>query len=812
MINETVDFVNINTGSYGHAPGKPFNTTSTTIDDLVRLIENSKTISDRNSNKQSLHNIIDKNKEYHFYIDLDKKTSLGFNNICSQIFKYFNSIHSGLTLEDIKYSQNKSEEFSYHIEIPKIFATPPVIKIHIEEMETIFNWEKDTWDKSVYGGKDKYRLPYQPKPKSPNTVDGDKGFKYNPNSIHEIVHGEPIDFILAYIPDDATRLVGTVETPIDKAKLPVEKKEKKLYGKEDTVKKLLDCLSPKRCSNWDDWIKIMFIVINELGSSGENIFIDFCNKLEGYKQKESENRYRYNSECSKTLSKEDKKLATIGSLRFMAKEDNLELYNKLTEKIIFMKTQVDGAIQFIKATKDDFVCGGIYGVFCKLDNLWIRIFKNSDDLKNFVRTFKFIKINEDGKSTEELTDYDKITKFTNMVYLEVLKNPDDTFYDKLHKSMIGKVAFKDGIYNVEDKQFYKYGDKKLDSVYPFKRVGYCYNSYTPSDSKILEVENGIFKAIFGEDYRRAINFIGRATFGYYKDKDWGKFIGARNCGKGVLCQYLVHVLQSYVGTISGDKLLYERNSTSQKDTKENAWLIDFEFKRFMLINEFKFCAKNKNIKVDGVKIKGLASGGDMWRGRKNFQDDVEFFIEAKPIIFANDMPPVEPIDTLKTCVEFNTTKEFVSKELYNEKLQDATTEQLKLLCNKYVIEDNEIKNKISTDDYIYSFWKIMEKYFVNEKLQPKAQAMEEDGITIDKYIQENYIITNNVNDKLSLQSIRENITNNTLCNFSVHKLKVEFMKTYNVKDKKQMDGIYLLGIKFKNSQNLITDYDQDNEI
>ena len=32
MINETVDFVNINTGSYGHAPGKPFNTTSTTIE------------------------------------------------------------------------------------------------------------------------------------------------------------------------------------------------------------------------------------------------------------------------------------------------------------------------------------------------------------------------------------------------------------------------------------------------------------------------------------------------------------------------------------------------------------------------------------------------------------------------------------------------------------------------------------------------------------------------------------------------------------------------------------------------------------
>ena len=808
MINETVDFVNINTGTYGHAKGNPFITTSTTIDDLVRLIENSKTISDRNSNKQSLHNIIDKNKEYHFYIDLDKKTSLGFNDICSQIFKYFQNINSNLALEDLKYTKNKSEEFSYHIEIPKIFATPPVMKCHIEEMETIYNWENNTWDKSVYGGKDKYRLPYQPKPKTPNTNEGDKGFKYNPNSIHEIVHGEPIDFILAYIPDDAIRLAGPQKCKEPEA-TPVGKK---LYGKEDTIKNLLDCLSPNRCSNWADWIKIMFIVINELGSSGENVFIDFCNKVEGYKQKESENRNRYQNECSKSLSKDDKKTATIGSLIFMAKEDNLELYNKLTQKTIFMKTHKEGAELFIKATKGDFVCGGVYGVFCKLDNLWIRIGKNSDDLKNFVCTYKFIRVNEEGKSMEDLTDYDKITKFTNMVYLKIQENPDDTFYDKLHKSMIGKVAFKDGIYDVEVKQFYKYGDKKLEGVYPFKRVGYCYNSYTPSDTKILEVENGIFKAIFGEDYRKAINFIGRATFGYYKDKDWGRFMGNRNCGKGVLCQYLVHALQSYVGTISGDKLLYERNSTKEKDTKENGWLIDFEFKRFMLINEFKFCASNKNIKVDGVKIKGLASGGDMWRGRKNFQDDVEFFIEAKPVIFANDMPPVEPIDTLSTCIEFNTARQFVSKETYDEKLQNATTEQLKLLSNKYVIEDNEIKNKISTDDYIYSFWKIMEKYFVNEKLQPKAQVMEEDGITIDYYITENFIITNDDKDRLSLQTIKEHIIKNPACNFSVKKVKIEFMKTYNVKEHKYNTGIHLLGVKFKNSQNLITDYDENNEI
>jgi hypothetical protein len=801
MINETVDFVNINTGSYGHEKGKPFITTSTTIDDLVRLIENSKTIGDRNSNKQSLHNIIDKNKEYHFYIDLDKKTSLGFNNICSHIFKYFKNIHSGLTLEDLKYSQNKSEEFSYHIEIPKIFATPPVIKSHIEEIETMFNWEDNTWDKSVYGGKDKYRLPYQPKPKSPNTREGDKGFKYNPNSMHEIIKGDPIDFILAYIPDDATRLVAP-----NKDTLPTDKKEKKLYGKEDLIKKLLDCLSPSRCTNWDDWIKIMFIVINELGISGENVFIDFCNKVESYKEKESDNRYRYYNECTKSLSKELKQKATIASLINMAKEDNLELYNKLTEKIIYMKSIEEGATKFCSLNKKDLVCGGNYGVFCKLDNLWVRVYKNSDELKNFVRTYKIFKIDDEtNKCTPVLTDYDRITKFANMVYLEVIKNPNTTFYDKLHKSMIGKVAFKDGIYDVEDKQFYKYGHQKLDNVYPFKRVEYSYNGYTPSYTKIREVEDGIFKAIFGEDYIKAINFIGRATFGYYKDKDWGKFIGNRNCGKGVLCQYLGHVLQSYIGTISGDKLLYERTSTKEKDTKENAWLIDFEFKRFMLINEFKFCANNKNIKVDGVKIKGIASGGDMWRGRKNFQDDVEFFIEAKPIIFANDMPPVEPVDTLTTCIEFNTTKQFISEAAYYEKHENNIN------MDKYVIEDNEIKNKISTDDYIYSFWKILEKHFENKKLQPAFQVFEEDGITLEEYIEKNYIITKDPKDRIPLKSIKLDISN-PLYNFSIGKVKTEFIKTYGAKEHRYNDGVYLLGVKFKNSQNLNTDYDDDNEI
>jgi hypothetical protein len=225
----------------------------------------------------------------------------------------------------------------------------------------------------------------------------------------------------------------------------------------------------------------------------------------------------------------------------------------------------------------------------------------------------------------------------------------------------------------------------------------------------------------------------------------------------------------------------------------------------MLINEFKFCASNKNIKVDGVKIKGIASGGDMWIGRKNFQDDVEFFIEAKPIIFANDMPPVEPVDTLTTCIEFNTTKQFISQEAYNEKLKHAIN------MDKYVIEDDDIKNKISTDDYIYSFWKILEKHFENKKLQPAFQVFEEDGITLEEYIEKNYIITKDPKDRIPLKSIKLDISN-PLYNFSIGKVKTEFIKTYGAKEHRNEDGIGLTGVKFKNSQNLNTDYDEENEI
>ena len=800
MINETADFVNITTGSYGHEKGKPFITTNINISDLAELIENSKTISDRNVNKQSLHNIIDKTKEYHFYIDLDRKTGLEFNNICSHIFKYFKQIREDLTLDDLKYTKNKGKEFSYHLEIPKIYATPPVIRSHIEEIAIINSWEHGTYDKGVYGGKDKYRLPYQPKPSN-------KEDKYNPNSMHEIVNGEAIDFILAYIPEGATKLPQPIsETPIPK--LPETKEEKKIFGKDDTIRKLLKCISPERSKNYLDWIKIMYIIKNELGPEGENVFIEFCNRDSNYVHKENENRYSYKNAV---INKEHKQ-ATIGSLIYMAREDNPEMFNEVQKKLVFMKSYRDGAEKFYEMNKDIMVFAGEYGIFAKHKNIWTRVYHNSPELLNLIITFRFFKIVDD-KYIPDLTDYDKIEKFAKMLCLYIRNYVDDTFYNKLHTSMIGKVAFNDGIYCVEDRKFYKYGDEKLRYVYPNRKVCYNYEGYTPSDAKIQEVENGIFKAIFGDDYIRAINFIGRATFGYYKDKDWGKFIGNRNCGKGVLCQYLQHTLQSYVGTISGDKLLYERQSTKEKDTKENAWLIDFEFKRFMLINEFKFCATNKNIKVDGVKLKGLASGGDMWRGRKNFRDDVEFFIEAKPIIFANDIPPIEPIDTMQTCISFNTTRQFISQSLYDEYKQNINSEFQLQKFNNYSVEDTEIKNKISTDDYIYSFWKILEKYFDNKKLKSNEILLEDDdgGVNLDKYIEDKFIITKNHKDMITLKCLRDDIKEGGF-NFSPLKCKNELIITHKVKEIHRVDGKYLTGLKFKDVVNENVDYDEDNEI
>jgi hypothetical protein len=131
-------------------------------------------------------------------------------------------------------------------------------------------------------------------------------YKYLGGELHEI----PQNFLEYLLPKKA-------ET---------KPQENKKQVSEDEIINLINLLNPLRATNYDDWIKIGFILNNELEEEGREIFQDFSQWCQSKYDKE---------ECDKKYDsfKNDKEnKLTIGTLKLLAKEDSPTEYAELYKK------------------------------------------------------------------------------------------------------------------------------------------------------------------------------------------------------------------------------------------------------------------------------------------------------------------------------------------------------------------------------------------------------------------------------------------------------------------------------------------------
>ncbi len=101
----------------------------------------------------------------------------------------------------------------------------------------------------------------------------------------------------------------------------------------------------------------------------------------------------------------------------------------------------------------------------------------------------------------------------------------------------------------------------------------------------------------------------------------------------------------------------------------------------MLTNEMNFDNSNKNLKINGVLLKSLFSGGDKLKGRKIFKSEMTFYIQSKMMILCNDLPPISTKDACETMVQFTATNQYKSLEEINEIKNDIN--------NRYNDENDE---------------------------------------------------------------------------------------------------------------------------
>jgi len=63
-------------------------------------------------------------------------------------------------------------------------------------------------------------------------------------------------------------------------------------------------------------------------------------------------------------------------------------------------------------------------------------------------------------------------------------------------------------------------------------------------------------------------------------------------------------------------------------------------------------------KFDGEMLKRLCSNGDVIECRKNYENETQIRLQTTALLFANDLPQVEPVDAYQTMLGFKFQSEF----------------------------------------------------------------------------------------------------------------------------------------------------------
>ena len=336
--------------------------------------------------------------------------------------------------------------------------------------------------------------------------------------------------------------------------------------------------------------------------------------------------------------------------------------------------------------------------FYKKDNIWTTDDKViRKEIKKFIYSQNFF-----IQTKNKLQHYSKMTSGMNNILGCVSPTKDEFFIDKLFKSNLGKLCFNNGYWDFEENKLKPY-DNTIATCVKINK------DYSPSSTELKqEVMDRVFNPIFANDavmLKCWLNTLARAIAGHIEDKNWIVNMGERNCGKSVLVGIMESAFGGYVRTTNGENFIF-KNSIGES-SKALSWLIPFEFKRIITTNEITRDAENK-YKINGNILKKLASGGDVMEARVNHKDEINFKIQARPFIFCNDLPPIEPADAKETSINFNFPSKFVDDD--HPQFGQTTWDGGNVLCS-FQKKDDTIKEWARRPDVVQAFTDIVFEHY-----------------------------------------------------------------------------------------------------
>lgn len=388
-------------------------------------------------------------------------------------------------------------------------------------------------------------------------------------------------------------------------------------------------------------------------------------------------------------------------VKLCAKE--MEVQEHWLPKVTTVKNDEEAAHNFLMAYGDRLKKSG-NRMFVKLDSgVWT--WKDSEVASTMMSMSMKMNLfmHSEQNSKPSVKPYSKNVDGARKIRtaVEALIKPDPGFVSELWTSNLGYLVYQNGIYDVRNKCVVPASEAhKVASTILINR------DIPKRDERLMaEVEEKLWRRLLPKDDERAYckTLMARGLAGEIRDKRYGVFRGERNCGKGVTTEALKAAFGDYIGSTNSENFLFKGKNSGCDQAKNQSWMIMHEFTRLVITQEIQIDENDPSVKINGNMVKRFVSGGDVLQARVNYKDETDFKVQARLIMFMNDLPKFSPTDAMETMDYFDFPNRFVSAEdkAHPGNINDPTV----------FVADGDIKDWLRKDDVADAFaWTILDAY------------------------------------------------------------------------------------------------------
>ena len=522
--------------------------------------------------------------------------------------------------------------------------------------------------------------------------------------------------------------------------------------------------------------------------------IEFVDPIIVDKEEEREQRKLEKEEERKAKREETERLKELKELQKEMKKEEKDLKKQaeFKAKIEKLKKDYEGGI----ADNDKHCADLIYNqikdnivfskktLYYKNNYMWFSDERIIHSLLSVVISNSGIrKLNED---TGNINDYMQNRRNSQNVLQLIIdlavSNSDDDWANEMYKSSLGYILFKNGYYDFKQSMFIPFTSEKeiedeegnvIDyetipnslydhSIIFMERIPY--NFEICADKEYLKsVKQRMFIDPFGEevaDYY-ILNLARGLAGDCMKRVLFG--IGDGNTGKSAMTTAVKSAIGGYFGTFNANNIAVKK-IVNPDDAQSLRWVMLLVSKRIIVSNEIE-----PDVVINGSVLKKLSSGGkDDIVARGHQKNEEEYQISFLPIIFANDLDKISPMDDAIV----NRVRAIPYEKIYVDDPKKNDPFELKI--------DSKFDEEIRTDKFRNAFMlllmKAYKKFIKNDRVEVEPPQIKKAIINtfgkVDSFIDKlknEFEITNNSEDYVESAVLDAWIKQNKL-NISMTKL------------------------------------------